>query len=104
MIRMVNAAFLSTTTFICQVFQKPRTHTFVLLLLLLLDTDFGIFWYSFNYGNIHIIMMSTEHDYTPGSKQYKWLEQDLKSVSIVNCSFHTHTHTHTHTTTYIHSL
>lgn len=25
-------------------------------------------------------MMSTEHDFTPGSRQYTWLENDLKSV------------------------
>jgi hypothetical protein len=38
------------------------------------------FWYSFNYGQAHFIMMSTEHDYTPGSVQYAWLEQDLQQV------------------------
>ena len=25
-------------------------------------------------------MMSTEHDYREGSRQYKWLENDLKNV------------------------
>merc|ERR1719494_801376 len=29
---------------------------------------------------VHMIMMSTEHDYSPGSEQYKWLENDLKHV------------------------
>lgn len=25
--------------------------------------------------------MSTEHDYSPGSRQYKWLENDLRNVN-----------------------
>ena len=29
---------------------------------------------------VHFIMMSTEHDMGKGSKQYTWLENDLKSV------------------------
>ena len=29
---------------------------------------------------VHFIMMSTEHDMGKGSKQYIWLENDLKSV------------------------
>ena len=29
---------------------------------------------------VHFIMMSTEHDYRDGSRQYKWLENDLKNV------------------------
>eukprot|EP00164_Ancoracysta_twista_P016898 GFYU01028567.1.p1 GENE.GFYU01028567.1~~GFYU01028567.1.p1 ORF type:complete len:355 (+),score=133.72 GFYU01028567.1:160-1065(+) len=37
-------------------------------------------YYSFNYGNVHVIMMSTEHDFTKGSKQNQWLEADLKAV------------------------
>ena len=41
----------------------------------------GIFWYSFNVGPVHIVMMSTEHDWTKGSEQYKFLEQDLASVN-----------------------
>jgi len=42
--------------------------------------DNGRFWYSFKYGNVHVVMMSTEHDWTSGSEQYTWLEKDLKSV------------------------
>lgn len=38
------------------------------------------FWYSFDYGSIHFVMLSTEHDATPGSRQYKWLEQHLDSI------------------------
>ena len=29
------------------------------------------FWYSFDYGSIHFVMLSTEHDVTPGSHQYR---------------------------------
>lgn len=38
------------------------------------------FWYSFNYGSMHVTVISTEHDLTSGSRQYKWLEQDLQDV------------------------
>jgi hypothetical protein len=38
-------------------------------------------WYSFDYGNVHWVMMSSEHDFTPGSQQYQWLENDLASVN-----------------------
>ncbi len=34
-------------------------------------------WFSFDYGFVHIVHMSTEHDYTPGSPQYRFLESDL---------------------------
>ena len=37
-------------------------------------------WYSFDYGSLHAIMLSTEHDFTPGSRQYDWLERDLRAV------------------------
>ncbi len=40
-----------------------------------------IFWYSRNVPGVHMIFMSTEHDYTPSSAQYSWLEQDLSSVN-----------------------
>ena len=29
------------------------------------------FWYSFDYGSVHFVMLSTEHDVTPGSHQYR---------------------------------
>lgn len=38
------------------------------------------FWYSFDYGSIHFVMLSTEHDVTPGSHQYRWLEQHLEGI------------------------
>mgnify|MGYP006106652641 CR=1 FL=1 len=40
-----------------------------------------IFWYSRNVPGVHMVFMSTEHDYEPGSTQYAWLEQDLSSVN-----------------------
>lgn len=40
----------------------------------------SIFWYSFDYGAVHVIQMSSEHDWTKGSEQYKWIEKDLASV------------------------
>jgi hypothetical protein len=44
------------------------------------DNGKAIYWYSFDYGNVHMLVMSTEHDYTPSSEQYKWMEKDLQSV------------------------
>nr|CCA27923.1 calcineurinlike phosphoesterase putative [Albugo laibachii Nc14] len=41
----------------------------------------GLFWYSFDYGPIHIIQMSSEHDWRRGSEQFLWLEEDLKQVN-----------------------
>lgn len=41
----------------------------------------GIFWYSFNYGSVHVIQMSSEHDWTRGSEQYNWIKQDLAAVN-----------------------
>ncbi|CAB9508582.1 Probable inactive purple acid phosphatase [Seminavis robusta] len=40
----------------------------------------GVFWYSYNFANVHTIAISSEHDMSLGSKQYRWLEEDLKSV------------------------
>ncbi|KAJ0403914.1 hypothetical protein P43SY_009407 [Pythium insidiosum] len=44
------------------------------------DNGNGIYWYSFDYGGIHVIQMSSEHDWTQGSPQYKWIEADLANV------------------------
>jgi hypothetical protein len=30
-------------------------------------------WYSFDYGNVHFLLMSTEHDWQNGSEQYNYL-------------------------------
>jgi hypothetical protein len=40
----------------------------------------SIFWYGFDYGSVHFTMISTEHDLSPGSSQYKWLNAELASV------------------------
>ena len=40
-------------------------------------------WYSYEIGNAHIIMLSSEQldfDYRPNTDQYKWLEKDLMKV------------------------
>jgi len=37
-------------------------------------------WYSFDYGNIHFILISTEHDFLPGAEQYQFIAQDLAKV------------------------
>jgi hypothetical protein len=37
-------------------------------------------WYSFDYGNIHFVFMSSEHNFLVGSEQWKFLENDLRSV------------------------
>lgn len=38
------------------------------------------FYYSFDYGNIHFTVMSTETNFTVGSTQWQWLNDDLASV------------------------
>ena len=47
----------------------------------LLYRIFGVNRYSFDYASVHFIMMSTEHNFTQGSPQYEWMEQDLKNVN-----------------------
>ncbi len=37
-------------------------------------------YYSFNYGNVHVISLDTNLPYDPSSAQYKWLEADLQSA------------------------
>eukprot|EP01006_Ploeotia_vitrea_P021234 TRINITY_DN53590_c0_g1_i1.p1 TRINITY_DN53590_c0_g1~~TRINITY_DN53590_c0_g1_i1.p1 ORF type:complete len:606 (+),score=52.50 TRINITY_DN53590_c0_g1_i1:16-1833(+) len=39
-----------------------------------------IFWYSFNWGLIHIVQWSSEHNFTVGSETWNWLDNDLASV------------------------
>ncbi|KAB2636568.1 purple acid phosphatase 15 [Pyrus ussuriensis x Pyrus communis] len=38
------------------------------------------FYYSFNAGGIHFIMIGAYTDFSKSGKQYKWLEQDLANV------------------------
>jgi hypothetical protein len=45
-------------------------------------------WYSLNYSNMHIIVLSTSQDtYAPGTEQYNWLVNDLQAAA--NDSVHT---------------
>lgn len=44
----------------------------------------GVHWYSFNYGNVHVLMMDTEYNFQPGSAQYNFIESDLKNVNRQN--------------------
>ncbi|CAM9954384.1 unnamed protein product [Hapterophycus canaliculatus] len=37
-------------------------------------------WYGFDFGPIHFTVMSTEHDFSPGSKQHEFIEEDLSGV------------------------
>lgn len=52
-------------------FQMPSAHS----------GGFKNFWLSFDHTYVHWVFMSTEHDYKPGSDQYKWLEQDLAKAN-----------------------
>mmetsp|Transcript_26085 Transcript_26085/g.60171 ORF Transcript_26085/g.60171 Transcript_26085/m.60171 type:complete len:546 (+) Transcript_26085:16-1653(+) len=53
------------------------------------DTNFNMpgqganrnMWYSVDYGAIHFVFFSTEHNFTVGSEQYNWLANDLASVN-----------------------
>ena len=36
-------------------------------------------WFSVDYGNAHFTIYDSNKDYTPGSPQFKWLKNDLKS-------------------------
>ena len=36
------------------------------------------FWFSFDYGQLHLVHLSSEHPYGKGSQQYAFLENDLK--------------------------
>lgn len=38
-------------------------------------------WYSVDVGNVHVSLVSTEHDFTTGSAQLAWLQQDLAAVN-----------------------
>jgi len=38
------------------------------------------YWWSLNYGNVHFLIWSAEHDFTRGSEQWKWMMNDLNSV------------------------
>ncbi|GAB4841322.1 hypothetical protein Ancab_022048 [Ancistrocladus abbreviatus] len=38
-------------------------------------------WYSIEQGPVHFTLISTEHDWSPNSEQYKWMESDMASVN-----------------------
>jgi hypothetical protein len=40
----------------------------------------GNYWYSIDYPLAHIVVISTEHDYSPSSDQYQWLQRELDNV------------------------
>ena len=40
----------------------------------------GNFWYSFDYGNVHWVSASSEHDLTEGSEQLLFLQRDLEAA------------------------
>jgi hypothetical protein len=40
----------------------------------------GVFWYSFSVGNVHVVMLSSEHDPSPAAPMGAWLAADLASV------------------------
>jgi hypothetical protein len=40
----------------------------------------GDFFWSVNWGNVHIVMLSSESDYSATSPQIKWLQSDLAAV------------------------
>jgi len=40
----------------------------------------GNFWYSIDYGNVHFTSISTEHDFSEGTPQRKWIIQDWEKA------------------------
>ena len=38
-------------------------------------------WYSMDVGMVHLVVLSSEHDYEVGSVQNEWLEADLRAVN-----------------------
>ncbi|CAF1228263.1 unnamed protein product [Didymodactylos carnosus] len=39
------------------------------------------FWYSMQWGSAYVIVISTEHDYTNGSEQFRFIEQELQKAN-----------------------
>ena len=46
-------------------------HTFHFSRYVSPDNGNKVFWYSFDYGLVHILMYSSEHDFTIGSRQVR---------------------------------
>ncbi len=45
------------------------------------------YWYSFNYGCAHFVILNTCLDYRPGSEQWIWLERDLRLFKDMRWKF-----------------
>ena len=45
------------------------------------ENSSGKTWYSFDWGNVHVVMMDSEHDWQYGSNQHAWLEANLAAVN-----------------------
>ena len=45
------------------------------------DNGNGAFWYSYDVGGVHIVMISTELHLSKNSIQYQWLKHDLEHVN-----------------------
>ena len=39
------------------------------------------FYYSFDYGPVHFLSYSSEHDFGPGSEQWNFIQSDLAKAS-----------------------
>nr|AIG56424.1 secreted protein [Achlya hypogyna] len=53
----------------------------------------GVFWYSFDMGLVHQVVVSSEHDFNTGSRMRQWLEADLAAVDRTKTPwvfFHVH--------------
>lgn len=37
-------------------------------------------WYSYEYGPVHFVVMSSEHNFLEDSEQYNWLVNDMMNV------------------------
>ena len=37
-------------------------------------------WFGFDYGQVHFVVMSTEHDFYRGTEQYHWIKYHLQQV------------------------
>lgn len=48
------------------------------------EGSFENFWFSFDYGQLHVVHLSSEHNFTKGSPQYQFLENDLRAASTNN--------------------
>lgn len=46
------------------------------------STSESPFYYSFDYLGVHFAMISTEHKFSPGSAQHRWLKADLERANF----------------------